>query len=124
MLEVTSTVTAHEAMPALIVAPVTVIDGGAATVETTPVPDGHVVVMFGTAAIDTLAGRLSVKLMPPCAGLPAALVSVNVRVDVPPTSIAVGLKALLSEAWPTVSVWLVTLLASPPPVATWAAPFV
>ncbi|HLX23616.1 MAG TPA: hypothetical protein VKR38_09750, partial [Usitatibacter sp.] len=67
--DVTSTVIVQEAMAALMVAPVTVMEGGAATVETTPVPDGHVVVMFGTAAIETLAGRLSVKLMPLWAGL-------------------------------------------------------
>src|SRR5258708_23735819 len=93
---------------AFIAAPVTVMVPEPAAAVTTPVPEGHVVVTFGAAATRTLAGSVSVKLMPACAGLPAALVSVNVSVEVAPTSIEFGLKALLSEACPTVSVWLVT----------------
>src|SRR5579862_553393 len=124
MFEVTSTVITHEAMAALIVAPVTVIDGGAATVETTPVPDEHVVVMFGAAATETLAGRLSVKLMPLCAGLPVPLASVNVSVDVPPCAIVDGENALLSEACVNVTVWLLTPFTSAPPTVTCGAPFV
>src|SRR5450759_2119872 len=93
----------------------TVIVPLAATAVTAPVPDGQVVVTFGAAAITTLAGNVSVKLMPDCAGLPAPLVSVKVSVDVPPATMVVGLKALLSEACTTVSVWFVTLLVSAPP---------
>ncbi len=86
----------QEACAALIVAPVTVIVPAAAA--TTPVPDGHVVVMFGAAATVTFAGSVSVKLMPDCAGLPALLVSVKVSVEVPPWSMMVGANALSSEA--------------------------
>src|SRR5450432_1998952 len=98
-------------------APVTVIVPLAATAVTAPVPEGHVVVTFGAAATNTFAGSVSVKLMPDCAGLPAPLVSVKVRVEVPPTLMVVGANALLSEACTTVSVWLVTPLVSPPPTA-------
>src|SRR5258708_39013709 len=86
----------QEACAALIVAPVTVIVPAAAA--TTPVPDGHVVVMFGAAATVTFAGSVSVKLMPDCAGLPALLVSVKVRVEVPPWSMMAGADALASGA--------------------------
>src|SRR5882672_6920886 len=95
-LEVTSTVTTHEACAALIVAPVTVMLPEPATAVTAPAPDGHVVVMLGAAATSTLAGSVSVKLMPLCAGLPAPLVSVKVSVDVPPWLIVAGANALLS----------------------------
>ncbi len=122
-LEVTSTVTTHEACAADIVAPVTVIVPEAAAAVTTTVPDGHVVVTFGAAATTTLAGSVSVKLMPVWAGLPAPFASVKVSVEVPPETIAVGAKALLSDACVTVSVWLVTLLVSTPPTVTCAAPF-
>src|SRR5882672_2011564 len=94
-LEVTSTVITQEACAALIEAPVTVMLPLPAAAVTTPVPDGHVVVIFGAAATTTLAGSVSVKLMPDCAGLPAPLANVKVSVEVPPTSIAAGAKALL-----------------------------
>src|SRR5258708_39447207 len=77
-LDVTSTVTTHEACAALIVAPVTVTLPAA--VVTAPAPDGQGVVTFGAAATTTFAGSVSVKLMPPCAGLPEPLVSVKVSV--------------------------------------------
>src|SRR5882672_5630427 len=93
--EVTSTVTMHEACAALIVAPVIVMVPLPPAAVTTPVPDGQVVVTFGAAATSTLAGSVSVKLMPDCAGLPALLLNVKVSVEVPPTSIAAGAKALL-----------------------------
>ena len=121
--EVTSTVITHEACAALIVAPVTVMvprprgGGDRARSRRTRRRDVR------RAATTTLAGSVSVKLMPDCAGLPAPLVSVKVSVDVPPTSIAVGANALLSEACTTVSVWLVTPLVSTPPTVTLPAPF-
>ncbi len=121
--EVTSTVTTHEACAALIEAPVTVMVPAPAAALTAPAPDGHVVVMLGAAATSTFAGSVSVKLMPPCAGLPAPLVRVKVSVDVPPATIAAGLNALLSEACTTVSVWLVMPFTSTPPTVTFAAPF-
>src|ERR1700704_2526116 len=96
----------------------------AAPAVTTPVPDGQVVVTFGAAATTTLAGSVSVKLMPDCTGLPAPLVSVKGRGEVPPTLMVVGANALLSEACETVSVWLVTPLVSPPPTAMLPAPLV
>src|SRR5450432_605636 len=114
-LEVTSTVTTQEACAALMAAPVTAIVPLAATAVTAPVPDGQVVVTLGAAATITLAGSVSVKLMPLCAGLPAPLVSVKVRVEVPPMTIVVGANALLSEACTTVRVWLVTPLVRTPP---------
>src|SRR5476649_2912472 len=80
--------------------------------------------MLGVPATITLAGSVSAKLMPDCAGLPAPLVIVNVRVEVPPTSIAVGANALLSEACTTVSVWFVTPLVSTPPTVMLPAPLV
>src|SRR5450631_37774 len=112
-LEVTSTVITHEACAALMEAAATVIVPLAATAATAPVPDGHVVVTFGTAATTTFAGNVSVKLMPACAGLPALLVSVKVSVDVAPWSMVVGANALLSEGWFTVRL----AFAVPPVIA-------
>src|SRR5450432_2837156 len=128
-LEVTSTVTAHDATAPFIAAPVTVMvplpaaavtNAGAAA---KPAPAGQLLVTFGAAATNTFGGSVSVKLMPVCAGLPAPLVIVKVSVEVPPTSIAVGANALLSEACTTVSVWLVTPLVRTPPTVMLPAPF-
>src|SRR5438094_749199 len=95
---------------------------GSVSVKVRPVragdPAGHVVVISGAAATSTLAGSVSVKLMPDCAGLPAPLVNVNVSVEVPPTSIVAGAKALFNDACTTVSVWFVTPLVSTPPTVT------
>src|SRR5258706_128433 len=55
--------------------------------------------MFGVPATTTLAGSVSVKLMPDCAGLPAPLVTVKVSVDVWPTPSVAGAKALVSAGW-------------------------
>src|SRR5260221_4133521 len=122
--EVTSTVTTHEACAALIEAPATVMLPLPPVAVTAPVPDGQVVVIFGAAATSTLAGRVSVKLMPDCAGLPAPLVIVKVSVDVPPWLMAVGAKALLREACTTVSVWLVTPFVRTTPTVTLPDPLV
>ena len=43
-------------------------------------PLGQLEVTFGVAAITTLAGSVSVKLIPDCAGLPAPFASVKVSV--------------------------------------------
>src|SRR5450631_2625149 len=129
-LEVTSTVTAHDATAPFIAAPVTVMVPLPAAAVTNagpaakPAPAGQLLVTFGVAATTTLAGSVSVKLMPACDGLPAPLVSVKVRVDVPPTLMVVGANALLSDACVTVSVWLVTPLVSTPPTDTLPAPLV
>src|SRR5512139_180718 len=123
MLEVTSTVTVHEAWAAFIVAPVTVMTPVPAVAVTTPVPDGQELVTFGVAAITTLAGRVSVKLMPDWAGLPAPFVSVKVSVETPPWLIVTGANAFASAGWTTDSVWLVTPLVMPERAVTCAAPF-
>ena len=68
MFEVTSMVITHEACALLRAAPVTITVTPPPATATAPVPDGHVVVMFGVAATKTLAGSVSVKLMPDCAG--------------------------------------------------------
>src|SRR5262245_13573160 len=60
-LDVTSTVTVHEACARFIVAPVTVMVPLPAAAVTTPVPDGQEVVTFGTGATTTLPGSVSVK---------------------------------------------------------------
>ncbi len=122
-LEVTSTVTTHEACAAFIEAPVTVMVPPPAVAATAPVPDGHVLVTLGAAAITTLAGSVSMKLMPLCAGLPAPLVSVKVSVETPFCAMAAGANALLSDAWTTLRDWLVTPLLRRPPTVTCAAPF-
>src|SRR5258708_37804599 len=96
--EVTSTVMTHEACAAFIVAPVTVTVPLPAAAVTTPVPDGHVVVIFGVAATSTFAGSVSVKLVPASAGLPALLVSVKAGDEGPPTSVTVGAQPLFSVA--------------------------
>ncbi len=121
MLDVTSTLTTHEAWALLIVAPATAIEPPPAAAVTTAVPDGQVVVTFGVAATNTLAGSVSVKLMPDCAGLPAPLVRVKVRVDVPPWLMTVGANALSSEACTTFNAGLPTPLVSAPPTVTLAA---
>src|SRR5258708_964356 len=123
VFEVTSTVIVHEACELFIVAPVTTIEPAPAAAVTAAVPDGQVVVMFGTAATSTLAGRLSVKLMPDCAGLPAPLVSVKVSVEMPPWLMVAGENALFNEACTTVRIWLATLLVRTPPTVTLAAAF-
>src|SRR5258706_14663262 len=122
--EVTSSVTTHEACAVLIEAPASVMLPLPPVAVTAPVPDGQVVVIFGAAATSTLAGSVSVKLMPDCAGLPAPLVMVKVSVDVPPWLMAVGAKALLREAVTTVSVWFVTPFVRTPPTVTLPDPLV
>src|SRR5476649_2300954 len=128
--EVTSTRTWHEATALLIAAPVTVtvpLPAAPVTKAGPPAkapPAGQLLWMLGVAATSTFAGSVSVKLMPDCAGLPAPFVMVKVSVDVPPTSIAVGANALLSDACTTVSVWLVTPLVSTPPTVMLPAPLV
>src|SRR5258708_309778 len=128
--DVTSTRTAHEATAPLIAAPVTVMVplpatalANAGLLARAP-PAGQLLWMFGVPATVTFAGSVSVKLMPDCAGLPAPLVMVKVSVEVPPTSIVVGAKALFNDAWTTVSVWLVTPLVSTPPTVTLPDPLV
>ncbi len=123
VFEVTSTVIVHEACALFIEAPATTIVPTPAGIATAPVPDGQVVVMFGAPAANTLAGRLSVKLMPDCAGLPAPLVSVKVSVEMPPWLMVAGENALFNEACTTVRVWLATLLVRTPPTVTLAAAF-
>src|SRR6516225_2025087 len=116
MLEVTSTVTTHDAAAAFIAAAVTVIVAVPALAvtkagfEANAPPAGQLLVTFGVPATTTFAGSVSVKLMPDCAGLPAPLVIVKLSVDVPNWLIVVGAKAWLSEACSTVSVWLSTPL--------------
>src|SRR5258708_8253833 len=114
----------QEGCAAFIAGPVTVMVPEPAAAVTTPVPAGHVVVTFGAAATRTLAGSVWVKLMPDCAGLPAPLVNVKVSVEVPPTSIVAGAKALFNDACTTVSVWFVTPFAMPPIAVTLAAALV
>ena len=121
--EVTSTVTVQEACAALIVAPVTVMTPPPAAAVTAPVPDGHELVTLGVAATATLAGSVSVKLIPDWAGLPAPFVSVKVSVEMPPWAIVAGVNDLASEACVTVSVWFVTPFSIPPMAVTWSAPF-
>ncbi len=128
-LEVTSTRTAQDVTPLEKLAPVTVMveppavaEANAGLLAKAP-PAGQLLCTFGVPATTTLAGSVSMKLMPDCAGLPAPFVIVNVSVEVPPTSIAIGLKILSSDDCVTVRVWLVTPLVSVPPTVTWAAPF-
>src|SRR5258708_28428051 len=92
-LEVTSTRTWHEATALVIAAPVTTMElapAAAITVAALPAsapPARQLLCPFVVAATSTLAGRLSVKPMPDCAGLPAPLVRVTGRVEGPPESI-------------------------------------
>src|SRR5712671_169146 len=66
---------------------------------------------LGTAASTTPAGSVSVNVRPERTGEPAGLVTVKVSVDVRPTPIVAGAKALVSAGWFwTVSPELVTLL--------------
>src|ERR1700760_4218094 len=54
---------------------------------------------FGTAAMTTPAGRLSVNVRPVRAGDPAGLVTVKVSVEVWPTPAVEGANALVSAGW-------------------------
>src|SRR5713226_7892669 len=54
----------------------------------------------GTAASVRLAGRVSVKARPVCAGLPFGLVRLKVKVEVLPATTLVGLNALVSATLP------------------------
>src|ERR1700752_862762 len=127
VLLIPSTRTWHEGTALLSARPVTVIEAApvatnAGLLAKAP-PAGQLLCTFGGPATSPVAGSVSVKLMPLCAGLPAPLVIVKVSVEVPPVSMVVGLNALLSEACVTVSVWLVTPLVRTPPTVTLAAPF-
>ncbi|MBL0140681.1 MAG: hypothetical protein IPP91_01105 [Betaproteobacteria bacterium] len=104
-------------------APVTVMTPVPAVAVTTPVPLGQLAVTFGVPAITTLAGSVSVKVIPACAGLPAPFASVKVSVEVPPWLIVAGENAFVREACVTVSVWFVTPFNIPAMAVTWAAPF-
>src|SRR5450631_2277614 len=97
------TVSPLGACPPLIEAPVTVTDPPPPGAVTAPTPEGHVVVILGAPATATFAGKVSVKLMPDCAGLPAPFVSVKVSVEVPPWLMVAGAQALFSDACVTVS---------------------
>src|SRR5260221_215732 len=125
MLLVTLTLTVQVLGPAAAFTPVppTVKVPAPATAVMVGAPP-QVFVTPGAAAITRFAGNASLKVTPARAGDPAALVMVKVRVEVPPMLIVVGAKALLSEACTTVSVWLVTPLASTPPIVMFAAPLV
>ena len=105
-------------------APATVTTPVPAVAVTTPVPVGQELVTFGVPAITTLAGSVSVKLIPDCAGLPAPLVSVKVSVETPPWLIVAGAKAFVREACATVTVWFVTALVMPEIAVIWAAPLI
>jgi hypothetical protein len=82
MFDVTLTATVHEACPALIAAPATVMVPLPAAAVTPPTPLGHVDAMAGDAATTTFAGRVSVKPMPDWAGFRSRWVIVKVSVDV------------------------------------------
>src|SRR3954470_17445722 len=87
-----------------------------------PAPAGQLVWTFGVPATVTPPGSVSVKAMPDCAGLPVPFASVNVSVDVPDGAMVGGANAFVSVGCDTVTVCVVTPLASPPPVVTCAAP--
>ena len=99
----TSTLIVHEAWPLDIVAPVTVMVPLPASAETAPAPLGQLDVMLSGETVTTFAGKVSVKLMPDCAGLPAPLVSVKVSVEVWFTSTSAGAKTFASVGCTTVS---------------------
>ncbi len=104
----------HDAWPFAIVAPVTVMVGLFATAVTAPAPLGHVDAMLSGETVSTLAGSVSVKPMPDCAGLPAPLVSVKTRVELASRSTVAGENALVSAGCTTSRV----ALAVPPVSAT------
>ena len=82
-LLVTATEIVHEAVHWPIDAPVTVMDPAPAPAVIVGDPP-QVLVTAGDAATVTPVGKLLVKLMPLCAGLPAPLVKVKVKVEVSP----------------------------------------
>ncbi len=65
---------------------------------------------FGVAAITRPAVKASLKVSPVRAGPPAGLVTVKVRVEVRPTPIVAGAKALPSEGF----AWTVSPLVTTP----------
>ena len=81
---VTGTEIVHVACPALIDAPVTVMLLPPPVAATAPTPLGQVDAILGDAATVTPDGKLLVKLMPLCSGLPVPLVKVKVKVEVSP----------------------------------------
>jgi hypothetical protein len=82
-LLVTATEIVHEAIHWPIDAPVTVMDPAPAPATIVGDPP-QVLDTAGDAATTTPVGKLLVKLMPLCAGLPAPLVKVKVKVEVSP----------------------------------------
>jgi hypothetical protein len=103
-LLVTSTDIVQVACALFMDAPATAIDPPPGVAVTAPTPLGQVLEIFGIAATSTFVGKVSVKLIPDCAGFPTPLVSVKLNVDVPPWSIVVGVNALFKLACTTVKV--------------------
>src|SRR4249920_1286293 len=124
MLLRTFTEIVQEACALFIDAPVTVIEPLPAVAVTTPAPLGHVVATPGVGDTTTFAGSVSVKLMPPCAGLPVPLASVKVRTESVLMSTDEGAKTLASAGCTTVTVWLVTPLVAPAIAVICAAPLI
>jgi len=118
---VTFTVTAHELL-AEIVPPLRLIEVLPAVAVN--VPPLHVLVAPGVAATCRPAGKLSVTATPLKAVPVLGLVMVNVMVDVPPTEVLVGEKALLMLGGATTVTLAVLLLAPVPPSVELTAPVV
>ena len=68
----------------------------------------------GTAASVMPPGKVSVKLKLACAGLPVPFATVNDSVEVPPSGIAVGEKALVSVVPRTFKVSVKPVADKPP----------
>ena len=89
-------VTAHDAVPALIVTADTLMEVGAAstTLAAQPAPD---TVAAALAVRRRPLGRVSTNAIPDCAGLPVALVIRKLSAVLPPAEIAEAAKLLVSE---------------------------
>jgi hypothetical protein len=95
--------------PGAIDAPLSEIVRVAATVVTVPLQAEKL-----ASTMLSPVGRTSVKATPVRVLVELVLVMVNVRVDVPPTAIEVGLKALLIEGAPTTVMLAEAVLPVPP----------
>src|SRR5229473_892053 len=118
---VTFTLTAHELLSAILPPLKLMVVSPAAGVN---VPPLHVLLAFGVAATCRPAGKVSLTATPLKAVPVLGLVMVKVRVEVPPTEVVVGEKALLILGGATTVSVTVLLLEPVPPSVEVTAPVV
>src|SRR5260221_14006066 len=112
------------ACAALLFSPVSFFNDTATTEIYTLSLHDALPILLGVPATSTLAGNVSVKLIPDCAGLPAPLVNVKGWEEGRAGKEGRGGRALLNEKKNRVGVWVVMPFVSTPPTVTLTEPLV